>query len=728
MKKEPLLDKLRGTVDRITFQNSDTGYTVARLQAEGDSGDPVTIVGETLSLNAGESVVMEGEWTTHSQYGRQFKISSYQTVEPTTADGMRRYLGSGLIKGIGPVMAKRIVDRFGDQTLHIIEKRPKRLVEVEGLGRKRAEQIQQAWLEQHEIHSVMLFLQTHEVGTGNAVKIWKRYGSDAVEKIEENPYRLASDVWGIGFLTADRIAAKMGVAPESPQRIRAGLIHVLNEAASSGGHVFLPREDLVAAGAEALGLGLDLIEQEIASLAAEDLVLEEGGRIYLPHLYYAEKGTATRLYRLSQIARIEAGDVTAEIDQIEKRLEVRFAPLQKDALKKAVQTHLLVLTGGPGTGKTTTIRGLIALLEARKRRVALAAPTGRAAKRMSEATGRPAQTIHRLLEFSPQDGMRFKRTFENPLEIDALIVDEVSMVDVILMNSLLQAVPLQASVVLVGDTDQLPSVGPGNVLKDAISSGVVNVVALSEIFRQAEESSIVVNAHRMRAGEFPEIRNQADSDFFFIEENDAVGVAETIAGLCHTRLPKRYGLDSIEDIQVLTPMYRGETGVDRLNQMLQERLNPNGPSLQRGGKTYRTGDKVMQLRNNYDKDVFNGDVGRISRVDVDEQQVTVLYPGRESVYGAADLDEIVPAYAITVHKSQGSEYRAVVLPVTTQHYVMLQRNLIYTALTRARELAVLVGSKRALGIAIGNNRVSERFTSLSERLQQPEASRMEAAP
>lgn len=710
------MDTLRGTVDRITFQNPETGYTVARLQAAESADGQVTIVGETLSLRPGESVVMEGEWTTHAQYGKQFKIANYHAVEPTTAEGMRRYLGSGLIKGIGPVMAGRIVDRFGDQTLQIIEGRPRRLVEVEGLGRKRAEMIRQAWMEQQEIHGVMLFLQSHEVGTGNAVKIWKRYGQDAVKKIEENPYRLASDVWGIGFLTADRIATKMGVEPESPQRIRAGLQHVLEQAASDGGHVYLPQEELVDTCGQALGLNPALIEQEVTELASEELIVVEEARIYLPHLYFSEKGAATRLHQLSQIARIETGSVSAEIGEIEQRLKVQFAPLQKEALTKALQTHLLVLTGGPGTGKTTTIRGLIALLEARKKRVALTAPTGRAAKRMSEATGRPAKTIHRLLEFAPQ-GMAFKRNFDNPLDLDALIVDEVSMVDIVLMNSLLRAVPLHASVILVGDTDQLPSVGPGNVLKDTIATGSVNVVVLNQIFRQAEASQIVVNAHRMREGEFPEIRNQADSDFFFIEKDSPEEVAETIVGLCEKRLPGRFGLDSIEDIQVLTPMYRGETGVNNLNSLLQDRLNPRGAAIQRGGTLYRFGDKVMQLRNNYDKDVFNGDMGRVRKVDVEGQQVTVAFSGRETTYDYSDLDEIVPAYAITVHKSQGSEYRAAVVPVTTQHYVMLQRNLIYTALTRARELAVLVGSKRALGIAIGNNRVSERYTTLRDRIR-----------
>ena len=709
--------QLRGIVDRITFQNEENGYTVARLQVEGSAAYNdrlATIVGEMLSINPGETVVLEGEWTTHKQYGAQFKIESYQTVYPSTVEGMRRYLGSGLIKGIGPVTAKRIVDHFGKEALDVIESDPDRLVEVEGLGAKRAKWIIKAWEDQREIHNVMLFLQSHEVGTGYAVKIWKRYGNEAVELIRENPYRLSVDVWGIGFLTADRIAQKMGIPAHSDRRIQAGLLHVLNEAADKEGHVFLPEDVLIESCAEALDVPVDAIAPCVAQLLSEESIVVNDERVYLPHLYYAEQGAATRCYQLSQVQRIELGNIPAEIRAIEQRDEVTFAPRQKLALEKALSHNLLVLTGGPGTGKTTTIKGLIALLEARKKTIALAAPTGRAAKRMSEATGYEAKTIHRLLKFSPSE-MAFEKNFENPLEIEALIVDEISMVDTVLMNSLLRAVPISASVVLVGDVDQLPSVGAGNVLKDVIASGTVEVVELNEIFRQAQTSHIVTSAHAINRGEMPYVQNDRDADFFFLEVSEPDQVVETVCGLCAARLPHTYRLDSIEDIQVLVPMYRGETGANNLNRVLQDKLNPRGQEMTRGGIRFRVGDKVMQVRNNYDRDVFNGDIGRVHGIEDDI--LRVRFQDRVLEYEFSELDELVLAYAMSVHKSQGAEFRAVVMPLTTQHYMMLQRNLLYTAITRARELVVLVGTKQALGMAVRNNRVAERHTTLSQRIR-----------
>ncbi|MDP6775691.1 MAG: ATP-dependent RecD-like DNA helicase [Candidatus Latescibacteria bacterium] len=710
------MERLRGTVERITYQSPETGYTVARLQREGGSGQPVTVVGEMLALSPGECVVLEGDWANHSQYGRQFKISTYQTVVPATVAGIRKYLGSGLIKGVGPVTARRIVDHFGAETLRVIEETPDRLTEVEGLGRKRAEMILRAWEEQREIHNVMLFLQSHDVGTGYAVKIWKTYGQEAVSAIQENPYRLPADIWGIGFLTADRIAQKLGVEPHSEQRIQAGIRYVLDSAADDGGHVYLPCEELLQACVEALEVSSDVVAESLEALRAAEEVIVEGGRAYIPPLYYAEKGAAGKLHQLSRISRIEPGDVGREVEGIERRAGITFAPLQKKALERSLSASLLVLTGGPGTGKTTTIQGLIWLQEARNKRIALAAPTGRAAKRLSEATGREAKTIHRLLKFSPRD-MAFEKNADDPLEIDALIVDEVSMVDITLMNGLMRAIPPSASVVLVGDVDQLPSVGPGNVLKDTIASGVVPTVELNEIFRQAQQSRIVMNAHAVNAGEAPDIRNARDSNFFFVEEEDPEAIAETICGLCAERLPRTYGLDPVDDIQVLAPMYRGEAGATNLNQALQRRLNPSGEELTRGGVVLRSGDKVMQVRNNYDREVFNGDIGRISAIDSIDQKLRVAFPDRVVDYDFADLDEIVLAYATTVHKSQGSEYRAVVAPMTTQHYIMLQRNLLYTAITRARELVVLVGTRKAMGIAVRDNQVSERYTSLSERIR-----------
>ncbi|MDE2699179.1 MAG: ATP-dependent RecD-like DNA helicase, partial [Gemmatimonadota bacterium] len=639
---------------------------------------------------------------------------SYQTVHPSTVEGMRRYLGSGLIKGIGPVTAKRIVDHFGKEALDVIERDPKRLVEVEGLGAKRAKWIIKAWEDQREIHNVMLFLQSHEVGTGYAVKIWKKYGHEAVELIRENPYRLSVDVWGIGFLTADRIAQKMGIPAHSDRRIQAGLLHVLNEAADKEGHVFLPEDALTESCAEALGVPVDAIAPCVAQLLSEESIVVDDERVYLPHLYYAEQGAATRCYQLSQVQRIELGNIPAEIRAIEQRDGVTFAPRQKLALEKALSHNLLVLTGGPGTGKTTTIKGLIALLEARNKKIALAAPTGRAAKRMSEATGHEAKTIHRLLKFSPSE-MAFEKNFENPLEIEALIVDEISMVDTVLMNSLLRAVPISASVVLVGDVDQLPSVGAGNVLKDVIASGIVEVVELNEIFRQAQTSRIIINAHAINRGEMPYVQNDRDADFFFLEVSEPDQVVEMVCGLCAARLPRTYRLNSIEDIQVLVPMYRGETGANNLNQVLQDELNPKGQEMTRGGIRFRVGDKVMQVRNNYDRDVFNGDIGRVQGIEDDI--LRVRFQDRVLEYEFSELDELVLAYAMSVHKSQGAEFRAVVMPLTTQHYMMLQRNLLYTAITRARELVVLVGTKQALGMAVRNNRVAERHTTLSQRIR-----------
>ncbi|MBT5829553.1 MAG: ATP-dependent RecD-like DNA helicase [Candidatus Latescibacteria bacterium] len=709
------MEQLRGIVDRITFQNEENGYTIARLQVEGQrGGEPVTIVGETLSMNPGESVVLDGEWTTHKQYGRQFKIENYQTVHPSSVEGMRRYLGSGLIKGVGPVTAKKIVNHFGEESLAVIEKDSDRLAEVEGLGPHRAKLIVNAWAAQKEIHNVMLFLQSHEVGTGFAVKIWKKYGQEAVSLIQDNPYRLAVDVWGIGFLTADRIAQKMGIPAHSDRRIQAGLLHVLNEGSDRDGHVFLPEDELIEKCAKALEVPVEAIVPCVAQLASAESIVVNEGRVYLPHLYYAEKGAATRCHQLSQVQRIELGDIPREIGAIELRDDVTFAPLQKQALEKALSHNLLVLTGGPGTGKTTTIKGLIALMEARKKRIALAAPTGRAAKRMSEATGYEAKTIHRLLKYSPKENA-FEKNFENPLEVDALIVDEVSMVDTVLMNSLLRAVPISASVVLVGDTDQLPSVGAGNVLRDVIDSGTVETVALNEIFRQAQTSQIITNAHAINAGQMPDIQNHRESDFFFLEADDPDLVVETVCGLCASRLPKTYGLNAIDDIQVLAPMYRGETGANNLNRTLQEKLNPNGQVLQRGDAQFRVGDKVMQIRNNYDKDVFNGDMGRI--LTIDEDMISVNFQDRPVMYELSELDELVLAYAVSVHKSQGAEYKAVVMPLTTQHYMMLQRNLLYTAITRAKGLVVLVGTKKALSMAVKNNVVSQRHTTLAERIR-----------
>ena len=707
--------ELRGTVERITYQNPESGFTVAKLRSEGSGSRLVTIVGQTLSLKVGESVVMVGEWSSHATYGRQFKITNYHTEYPTTLDGVRKYLGSGLIKGIGPVMANRIVDHFGEKALNVIQREPGKLKEVEGLGPKRVRMITRAWKEQQEVHSVMLFLQSHGVGTGRAVKIWKQYGEEAVERMKENPYRLANDIWGIGFLTADRIAQNMGVERESKERVEAGIQYVLTTSSNDEGHVYVPRRDLVEACTETLEVGVELIDQGIETLIEQEEIVAEEDRLYLPTLHRSEVGSARRLFELSRIERNETGDIESEISAIEERGRVSFAPRQRDALSGALAHSVMVLTGGPGTGKTTTVKGIISLFEARKKMVVLAAPTGRAAKRMEEATGKEAKTIHRLLEYAPRTG--FVRNAENPLEAEAIIVDEVSMMDVLLMNALLRAIPISSSVILVGDVDQLPSVGPGSILKDVIDSGIVRVVRLDEIFRQARTSQIVTNAHEINAGGMPALDNRRDGDFFFLEVHDSEEVSETVRDLCSRRLPSRYSFDSFEDIQVLSPMHRGKAGVQALNDRLQMALNPQGAEVLQNGVRYRDGDKVMQIRNNYDKDVYNGDIGRIDAIDKTEQAVKVRFGGRKANYEFSELDELALAYAITIHKSQGSEFRAVVVPITTQHFVMLQRNLIYTAITRARDLVVMVGTKKAMKIAAENNTVSSRNTTLVDRLR-----------
>ncbi len=703
---------VEGTIERITFQAEDTGYTVARLQVGEE--ELLTVVGVMVGVQVGEGVRLEGEWSAHPQYGRQFKFSQYTPLYPSTVEGIRRYLGSGLIKGVGPVTAQRIVDHFGVETLEVIERHPERLLEVPGTGPKRVEIIVQGWQAQRQIKDVMIFLQSHGVGTAYAVKIYKTYGDQAIAAVRANPYCLEQDIWGIGFLSADRIARNLGIQPEAPERLRAGLRYVLNQA-SDEGHVFLPREELLQAAGQELEIGQELLAQGLVGLAAEQGVVLDGERVYLPPLHQAEVGIAAALQRLLQAPLRQSHDqIEAAIAGLEAKLGIQYEAQQREGLRVAAQSKVMVLTGGPGTGKTTITRGIIALLEQQGQQVLLCSPTGRAAKKLAEATGKPARTIHRLLGFKPPKG--FEHHQDNPLRAQALIADEVSMVDVPLMHSLLKALPTAARLVLVGDVDQLPSVGPGKVLRELIASGVVPVVRLTHIFRQAQQSQIVTNAHLINQGEFPSLNNREARDFFFIEEEEPERVASLIQELCAERLPRRYNLDPIEDIQVLAPMYRGETGASNLNQVLQQRLNPKGESWKRGGTEYRVGDKVMQVRNNYEKGVFNGDVGRLRAVDAENQLVRVLFE-EEVEYEFSELDELVLAYAVSVHKSQGSEYRAVVLPLTTQHYLMLQRNLLYTAITRARELVVMVGTKRALGIAVRNARTTERHTALADRLR-----------
>ncbi len=710
---------IQGTLERITYVNEENQYVVGRLQVPGRR-DLATIVGNLPAVNPGETLRLHGRWTVHKKYGEQFQVDRYETVTPSTLLGIERYLGSGLIKGIGPVFAKRLVDAFGLDTLAVIDAQPQRLLEVEGIGPVRHERICRAWNEQREIRQVMLFLQGHGVSPAYAVKIFKHYGQESIAVVKDDPYRLAQDIYGIGFKTADGIAQKLGVPKDSPGRAQAGVVHVLNELTEKG-HLYYPKQGLLEECAEILEVEAPAVEAAIQALHGQDRIVVEDGPdgpgVYLKSLHVAEVKAAQRLQDIARAPRLQVPvEVEKAIQWAQERSGITLALQQQEAIRKAIERKLVVVTGGPGTGKTTILRCLLPILEAKKLRVALAAPTGRAAKRMAEATGREAKTVHRLLEFSPRDG-QFQRHGDRPLEADLVVVDEASMLDLPLMYSLLRAVPLQAGLVLVGDVDQLPSVGPGTVLKDIIASGVAEVILLSEIFRQAEASQIVVNAHRVNQGAMPLVPRGGGGDFAFLEEEEPDAVQRRILDLVTRDLPRRHGLDPWEDIQVITPMHRGPIGAAQLNTALQAALNPKGTEVVRGTRLFRTGDKVMQLRNNYDKDVFNGDIGRIQRIDLEEQEVHIRFDDRVVAFDFADLDELTLAYAITVHKSQGSEYAAAVVPIHTHHFVLLQRNLLYTAITRARRLLVLVGTRKATAIAVKNDKTQRRYSRLLPRLQ-----------
>jgi exodeoxyribonuclease V alpha subunit len=751
-----MLDQIHGTVERVTYYNEETGYSVIRLSVAGRP-DLVTVVGNLPEVNPGESLRLEGTWTTHSQYGRQFKAERCTQVLPATVEGLKRYLGSGLIKGVGPVTAARIVQRFGADTLRVLDEEPRRLREALGVGPKRAASIAKAWEEQKHIREVMLFLQSHGVTTGLAVKIYKTYGDDALQVVQEDPYRLARDIWGVGFKTADKIARDLGLPTDAPSRVQAGVAHTLSQLADEG-HVYVPEPDLTDEAAQLLDVPPELVKEAIGALDADEVVRREtlvyptplssplpggkatplpsppaGGKegrrtvreeqaVYLAPFYYGEVGVTNRIRALvetptTRLHPFRSIDWTALLAQVTRGSAIELSPEQREAVRAALTHKVTVLTGGPGTGKTVTVRTVIGALEALRCRYALCAPTGRAAKRLSEATGHPAKTVHRLLEYSPQEG--FRRNEENPLPADCLIVDEASMLDLLLTNHLLKAVDPAAHVLFVGDVDQLPSVGAGDFLRDVIGSGRAAVVRLTTIFRQAAESGIVVNAHRINQGQMP-ILNQFD-DFYFFSKEDPEEAAGLLVDVVQQRIPAKFGLDPVDQVQVLAPMYRGACGVANLNARLQETLNPASPrkpERRLGGRLFRVGDKVMQVRNNYDRDVYNGDIGRVTGIDAVEQMLTVTIDGRPVVYDWGEADELVHAFAVSVHKSQGAEYPAVVIPLLTQHYLMLQRNLLYTAITRAKRLVVLVGTRRAIGIAVHNNKVRERHSGLGVRLRE----------
>ena len=703
--------KLRCVIERITFQNPENGYSVMKVKVKGYN-DLVTLVGNLLEVPVGSVLLCEGDWKVDKRFGSQFVCQSWEEVMPATAYGIEKYLGSGLVKGIGPKFAQLIVRQFGLDTIEVIETDIQRLYEVPGIGKKRVEKIRESWEKQKDIKNVMLFLQGYGVSTAYAAKIYRQYGKDSIDKVKENPYRLADDIWGIGFKTADGIANKMGYEKNDIRRCQSGIIYTLNQLANEG-HVFAEEEQLVKAALDLLEAEEEPIRAALTNMIQKEEVKMEEEAIYLPPFYFAEVGTANRLLALVEGQEKELFIRPMDLQALSKETGVEYDEVQLQAIEEAVRSKVMVLTGGPGTGKTTTTQGIIAALKHMGMRILLAAPTGRAAKRMSEATGMEAKTIHRLLEFNPKDG--YKRNEENPLEGDALIVDECSMIDIILMNSLMKAVPRSMRVVFVGDIDQLPSVGAGNVLRDLIDSEKIPVVRLTRIFRQAQTSRIVMSAHAINQGRFPDTSNGKATDFFFIQQEDAEKTAEEIVNLVKNRLPKAYS-QKTSQIQVLTPMQRGVVGAANLNMALQNALNPCPTALNRGGYSFRQGDRVMQLRNNYDKEVFNGDLGYIESVDTEERTLLVNFEDRLVEYEASELDELTLAYATTIHKSQGSEYPIVVMPVLMTHYVMLQRNLIYTGITRAKKICVLIGSKKALSFAIRNMSVLKRNSKLKKRL------------
>ena len=737
--------KIRCVVERITYQSPETGYTVLKCAVK-NYNDLVTVVGNLVDANVGSVLLIDGNWKVDAKYGRQFLAESWEETMPATVFGIEKYLGSGLIKGVGPKFAKKIVQQFSTDTLEIIETDVQRLLEVPGIGKKRVDKIAKSWERQKEIKNVMLFFQDHGVSTAFAAKIYRQYGNESIPKVKENPFRLADDIWGIGFKTADSIAMKLGIGKEAFIRLRSGIMYTLSELADEG-HVYAERDQLIkkaSALLEAEDTSIimtmdqmlkdeELIREKIMvpQFVPDEVIPEDAAKeiekecIYLPPFYFAEVGVANKLKKPAadrlwvslMKARQDTGnpELSVDVEKIQNTVNMKYDEVQVEAIRRAATAKVLVLTGGPGTGKTTTTQGIIAAYRTFGLNILLAAPTGRAAKRITEATGLEAKTIHRLLEFKPPEG--YQKNEETPLEGDVLIVDECSMIDIVLMNALMKAIPPHMRLILVGDIDQLPSVGAGNVLRDVIDSEVFPVVRLTRIFRQAQTSRIIMNAHKINAGQMPDTSNGKNTDFFFMTQENPEEAAKKIVELVHKKLPGYYRTPASQ-IQVLTPMQRGVVGATNLNMALQEALNPQGEGLRRSGFVYRPNDKVMQIKNNYDKEVFNGDIGIIESVDMQDRTLLVNFDGRSIEYDATELDELVHAYATTIHKAQGSEYPIIVMPVLMNHYVMLQRNLIYTGIIRAKKILVMVGTKKALSYAVRNVTVTKRKrnTLLKERL------------
>jgi len=714
------LDTLKGVVKNITFRNEETGYTVAKIICEG-SGKISAATGSLKRLEKGETVILKGYWADDPKYGRQFRFTSYESVIPSSTEGIKRFLASSYVEGVGEKYAEMIIDKFGEKTKEILDNNPEKLAEIPRLPKKLIPKISKAWKDNIAVRDTMIFLQTFDISEAYAVKICKVYGAETVDVTRNNPYRFIRDIPGIGFIKADAIANKIGIAKDSSERIQAGIIYILDDFADKG-NIYVPLEPLVEAVSSKLDVDADKTTAALEILKKYDRIVLEDMRVYKSEHYRYETELSQRIKLLcsskSHRPIPEQGKIESMINEIEKDMAITFANLQKEALRKVTSTNMMVVTGGPGTGKTTLIKGLIGIFKLLKETVILCAPTGRAAKRMTEATGVEAKTIHRLLEFNPQNG-KFTKNEGDPIAANAVILDEASMVDTLLMTEFMRSITPYTKLVMVGDVDQLPSIGPGNVLKDIITSGTVPTVRLDEIFRQASSSRIVTNAHRIKNGKMPFLEIENDGNFFFIRLKTAIEAANIITEIVTERLPRKYGFDPLKDIQIISPMHKGDVGVEKLNRILQESLNKDSTGKEEirfGNNVFRSGDKVMQIKNNYDNMVFNGDIGIVERVSKKDSKVYVKFDNLVE-YAGTSLEEIVPAYAISVHKSQGSEFRCVVMPVTTQHFIMLKRNLLYTAITRARELVVIVGDIKALSIAVNSENVSERFTTLSERLK-----------